>query len=73
MSSRKDTSLLAGAGFTLAGIIGIILFILNSNPEILTIFQIFSKKITLEFLQWMSVLALIIGIALLVDGAKAPS
>lgn len=73
MPSRKDTSLSWGAGLTFVGVIGIILFIFNSNTQILVLFQIFSDKITLEFLQWMSVFFLIGGIVLLIDGAKASS
>ena len=73
MPSRKESSLSAGAGLFAIGIFGIILFIFNSNTEILKFFQIFSEKITLEFLQIISVFFLIVGIVLLVDGAKASS
>ena len=73
MPSRKDMSLSWGAGLTGIGIFGVILFIFNSNTAFLTFFQIFSDKITLEFLQVMSVFFLIGGIIFLVDGAKASS
>jgi hypothetical protein len=73
MSRRKDSSLTGGVMLLFVGFFGIILFIFNANTELLTFFQIFSEKITLEFLQWMSVFILIGGIVLLVDGIKSSS
>ena len=73
MPSRKDSSLTGGAIMLFVGLFGIILFIFTSNIEILKFFQIFSEKITLEFLQWMSVIILACGFILLVDGVKSSS
>lgn len=57
----------------LLGIIGSILFILSPNGmAVVTALQVFSKEITLEFLQVMSVVFILGGIVLLIDGFKAP-
>jgi len=72
MEDNKTTSLRWGAGMGLVGFIGIILFVLSSNtmPLVSTIQFLVGQQVTLPFLQFMSVLTMLLGIFLFYYGAK---
>ncbi|MGI0094082.1 MAG: hypothetical protein ACREA8_08265 [Nitrosotalea sp.] len=69
MEDSKTTSLQWGAGM---GFIGIVIFILNPNTPILSLIQaFFGHQITLGFLQFMSALTVVCGLALLYHGFRS--
>ena len=72
MESQRETSLQWGAGMGFAGFLGVIFFILNPNTPMLSFIQMFvGQQITLGFLQFMSALTIICGIALFVHGLRS--
>lgn len=73
MPNRKDTSLRWGAGMLLLGIFGTILFILSSNGMAVVIALQVRETNHFRIPQVMSVVFVLGGIFLLVDGARASS